>query len=192
MTSWQASVNWSKNILDERTTWLNARHILSQSQHFQPENRRSCLHCHISCLHCQEVVYIVMPALPPGAAALEGLEIPHYQQKSQIVLLASHHDGNKQGRRCKTSPPGPWTTLGRFPVGVASRTWPPIFPGASWTHGRTNVTVIPYSYRGSCSTLQCSSWFTCNTPGTKSVKWRSSDVSATLFRRKATVALAAT
>jgi len=107
MTSWQASVNWSKNILDERTTWLNARHILSQSQHFQPENRRSCLHCHISCLHChisclhcQEVVYIVMPALPPGAATLRGIEIPHGQQQSQVVLLAPHHDGIKQGRRC--------------------------------------------------------------------------------------------
>jgi len=33
------------------------------------------------------------------AAAL-GLEIPHDQQQSLIVLLAPHQDGTKQGRRC--------------------------------------------------------------------------------------------
>jgi len=31
--------------------------------------------------------------------ALE-LEIPHGQQQFQVILLASHQDGTKQGRRC--------------------------------------------------------------------------------------------
>jgi len=35
-----------------------------------------------------------------GSAALGELGIPHGQQQSQIVLLASHQDGTKQGRRC--------------------------------------------------------------------------------------------
>ena len=47
---------------------------------------------------------IFVPAFPfgraVGAAALGGSEIPHDQQQSQIVLLAPHRDGTKQGRRC--------------------------------------------------------------------------------------------
>ena len=35
-----------------------------------------------------------------GAAALGGPEIPRDQQQSQIVLLAPHQDGTKQGWRC--------------------------------------------------------------------------------------------
>jgi len=35
-----------------------------------------------------------------GAAAQGGPEIPHDQQWSQIVLLAQHQDGTKQGQRC--------------------------------------------------------------------------------------------
>ena len=35
-----------------------------------------------------------------GLAALGGPKIPRDQQKSQIVLLAPHQDGTKQGRRC--------------------------------------------------------------------------------------------
>ena len=42
------------------------------------------------------------PALPKSVPA-------HDQQQSQIVLLAPHQDGTKQGWRC---------TLGRFSVGV--------------------------------------------------------------------------
>jgi len=38
-----------------------------------------------------------------GAAALGGLEIPHVQRQLQIVLLAPHQDGTKQGRRCSQS-----------------------------------------------------------------------------------------
>jgi len=38
-------------------------------------------------------------------AALRGPEIPHGQQKSQIVLLAPHQDGTKQDRRCSHSTP---------------------------------------------------------------------------------------
>jgi len=34
-----------------------------------------------------------------GAAALGGLDIPHVQQQLQIVLLAPHQDGTKQGWR---------------------------------------------------------------------------------------------
>jgi len=47
--------------------------------------------------------FICMPAFPlgrvAGAAALEGLGISHGQQQFQIVLLGSHQDGTKQGRR---------------------------------------------------------------------------------------------
>ena len=35
-----------------------------------------------------------------GAAALGSLEIPHDFQQYLIVLLASHQDGTKQGRKC--------------------------------------------------------------------------------------------
>jgi len=41
-----------------------------------------------------------------GAAAPEGLGIPHGQQQFQIVLLAPHQDGTKQGRRCHHSTSG--------------------------------------------------------------------------------------
>ena len=39
-----------------------------------------------------------MGAAPPG-----GLQIPHGQQQSQIVLLAPHQNGTKQGRKCNHS-----------------------------------------------------------------------------------------
>ena len=51
--------------------------------------------------------YIFLPTFPLGrveeAAALWGLEIPHEQQQSQIVLLAQHQDGTQQSRRCNHS-----------------------------------------------------------------------------------------
>jgi len=57
--------------------------------------------------------------LVEGAAALEELKIPHGLQQFQKFLLAPQQDGTKA--TSKTKPPGPWTTSGRFPVGVASR-----------------------------------------------------------------------
>jgi len=54
------------------------------------------------------------------AADLGGLEIFHgYQQLFQVVLLAPHHDGTKQGRKCNR--------------GIASPTFTEIF----WTHSQT-------------------------------------------------------
>jgi len=48
--------------------------------------------------------FILMLVSPPGkiagAATLEGLEIPHGQQQSQIILKAQHRDGTKRVRRC--------------------------------------------------------------------------------------------
>ena len=48
-----------------------------------------------------------MPAFPlgrvAGPAALGGLEIPHGEQQFQVILLAPHQDGTKQGRRCSHS-----------------------------------------------------------------------------------------
>jgi len=35
-----------------------------------------------------------------GATSTGQLGIPHGQHQSQIVLLASHQDGTKKGRRC--------------------------------------------------------------------------------------------
>jgi len=56
--------------------------------------------------------FIFMPAFPLGrvtrAASPGGLEIRHSQQWFQVILLAPHQDGTKQGWGC--SPPGPWTT----------------------------------------------------------------------------------
>jgi len=64
-----------------------------------------------------------------GAKVLGGLEISHGQQQSQVVMLAPHQGGTKQGRRCSHSIQS-YCRLhlflgrlpGRFPVGVASRT----------------------------------------------------------------------
>ena len=48
--------------------------------------------------------FIFTPAFPlrsvAGAVGQGGLEIPLGQQQSLIVLLASHQDGTKKGRRC--------------------------------------------------------------------------------------------
>jgi len=48
-----------------------------------------------------------MPAFPlgrfAGAATLEGRGTPHVQQQAQVVLLAPHQDGTKEGRRCSHS-----------------------------------------------------------------------------------------
>jgi len=38
-----------------------------------------------------------------GAATLGELEIPHGQQHVQVILLALHQNGTKQGRRCSHS-----------------------------------------------------------------------------------------
>jgi len=58
-----------------------------------------------------------------GAAALGGLETPHGQQQFQVILLAQHQDGTKQGRRCVT-PPGPWTTSGPLYRGFIQKDLP--------------------------------------------------------------------
>ena len=54
---------------------------------------------------------IFVPSFPlgrvAGAEALGGPGIPHDQQQSQIVLLATHQDGIKQGRRCTVVTPVP-------------------------------------------------------------------------------------
>jgi len=51
--------------------------------------------------------FIFVPTYPlervAGAASLGGLEIPHDQQQSQIVLFIPHQDGTKQGWRCSHS-----------------------------------------------------------------------------------------
>jgi len=48
-----------------------------------------------------------MPFFPlgmvAGATALGELKIPHGQQQHQIILLAPHQDGTKQGQRCSRS-----------------------------------------------------------------------------------------
>jgi len=50
---------------------------------------------------------IFMPAFPlrrvAAVATHGGFGIPHGQQQFQIVLLAPHQDGTKQGRRCSHS-----------------------------------------------------------------------------------------
>jgi len=46
---------------------------------------------------------IFVPTFPfsrVAGAAAPGLEIPHVQQQSQIVLLAPHQDGTKKSQRC--------------------------------------------------------------------------------------------
>ena len=80
-----------------------------------------------------------------GAAAPGGLEIPHGFQQSQIVLLAAHQDGTKEGRRCRRFiyflddfwAAFPWVYC------VANRTLVSlIFPGTFWSYGRSNVAEI--------------------------------------------------
>jgi len=48
--------------------------------------------------------FISMPAFLPGrvagAAVSGGLEAPHGQQQFQVILMAPHQGGTKQGRRC--------------------------------------------------------------------------------------------
>jgi len=50
---------------------------------------------------------IFVPGFPlgrvVGVAALGGPEMPHDQQKFQIVLVAQHQDGTKQSWRCSHS-----------------------------------------------------------------------------------------
>jgi len=55
------------------------------------------------------------------AAAAGGLEIPHGQQQSLVVLLALHEHGTKQRRRCSDSMVF-GRTLDCLPVDMASRT----------------------------------------------------------------------
>jgi len=38
-----------------------------------------------------------------GTAAVGGLEVPHDQQQSHVVVLAPHQDFTKQGQRCSHS-----------------------------------------------------------------------------------------
>jgi len=54
-----------------------------------------------------------------GAAALRGFEIPRDFQQPQIALLTPHKDGSKPSWRCNHAV---WCSVGRFSVGVASRT----------------------------------------------------------------------
>jgi len=53
------------------------------------------------------ISFIFLSAFLPGrvawATALRGLGIPHGQQLFQIILLAKHQDGTKQGHRCSHS-----------------------------------------------------------------------------------------
>ena len=68
-----------------------------------------------------------------GVATPGGLELPHGFQQSVIVLLASHQDGTKSGRRSNYAtwsygPFFPPQLMDRFPMGVASRTCLLIFP----------------------------------------------------------------
>jgi len=53
-----------------------------------------------------------------GAEALGGPEIPHGQQQSQIVLLASNQDGPSKVGYVVT-PPGPWTNFGPLSRGCS-------------------------------------------------------------------------
>ena len=81
-----------------------------------------------------------MPVFPlgriAGAAALEGPNMPH-DQIAISVSVAPHQDGAKQGWRCSHSTWSlDWTTLGRFPVGVASRTCLASLSWDIWIPGR--------------------------------------------------------
>jgi len=53
------------------------------------------------------ISFIFMPDFPlrrvAGETSTGELGIPHGQQQFQIVLLAPHQDGTKQGRRCSYS-----------------------------------------------------------------------------------------
>ena len=79
-----------------------------------------------------------------GSSAPGGLEIPHGFQQSLTVLLAPHQDGTKQGQRCSHSTWSLnklWAAFRRCRLkleGLSS----PFFPGAFWTHGRTNIAGI--------------------------------------------------
>ena len=53
-----------------------------------------------------------------GAEALGGPEIPQDQQQFQIVLLAPHQHGTKQGRRCSHATWSVDDHLGRLPIDV--------------------------------------------------------------------------
>jgi len=104
--------------------------------------------CELSCIVPLITIFslIFLPTFPmwrvAGTAALVGIEIPHGQQKSQMVLLAPLQDGTKQGRRCNHSTRSlgdflaafPWV----YPAGLASS----LIPGAFWTDDRNNVTGI--------------------------------------------------
>ena len=54
-------------------------------------------------IHLLSIVTAFLFARVAREAALGGHEIPHGQQQSQIVLLAPHQDGTKQGQRCSHS-----------------------------------------------------------------------------------------
>jgi len=90
------------------------------------------------------ISFLCMPGFPlrrvAGATSTGELVIPHGQQQFQIVLLAPHQDGTKQGRRCNYTT-RPWTTSGSLSRGLASRACFTSLSLAFWIHGRTNVVV---------------------------------------------------
>jgi len=78
---------WKRNLeagLMWKMTWSVCYHVFSLEYYF--------------------LSFIFLPTFPlgrvAGAAALGRLEIPHDQEQSQIILLAQHQNGTKQGRRC--------------------------------------------------------------------------------------------
>jgi len=79
-----------------------------------------------------EIIFIGRVA---RAAALGGLGIPHGQQQFKIILMAPHQDGS----RFIWSLDALWVT---FPWVLRAGLASPVFHGAFWTHGRTNVAGI--------------------------------------------------
>jgi len=96
---------------------------------FGKQTKANVINKKVQCKPTYTLIHLLIfvPTFPlgrvAGAAALGRPEMSHDQQKSQIVLLAPHQDGTKQGGRCSRatwSLDKLWTT---FPwVTVAWRT----------------------------------------------------------------------
>jgi len=101
------------NLKQNKKLCRRAFALFPEMQLLTPRSKQSFVHFH---------AYFAS-GLGRGSSSL-GLKIPHDQQQSQIVLLAPHQDGTKQGRRCSHSTWSFGRPVDRFPVGVASRNCP--------------------------------------------------------------------
>jgi len=96
LTHFHESASFRPSMLNRlNTTFTFGKQTNKRQFHKQEGSMWACTLIHL---------LIFAPAIPfgrdVGAAALGGSKIPRDQQKSQIVLLAPHQDGTKQGRRC--------------------------------------------------------------------------------------------